>query len=1229
MSNKRDKITKNGMQVIKSPKNQSQLKESSSSKKSSKKSSKNSSSNSSKSQELAISSSNLTTDDIFKLTDLYFSRNFIIYSHNFNSYDKFIDVYIKNFLIYGDNTFFERITNTQVIKYKLVYENIRLAPPTNEATNTIMYPSMARDKNETYASKLSAFVSHIQEIRDATTHELISTKVISSDDIVIAVIPIMVKSKYCSLNLYHSEKEQKKECDYDPGCYFIINGAEKVIIPQEQTVQNKAYVFPPKNSQKDTLEVKVNSVDPNKNGMQIMRIIYKPSGAIVIKVPIFDEFPVSVLFRLMGLESDEEIINAICYDKDNTEMINMITRSIVLSIDGDNKKIDTRDKAMEYIINKIRVAGKKYSDDKDIRYKQKKLHVETLLSNCFMPHIPGTCKEKILYVGYMINKLLNCILGVIQYDDRDSLLNKRIKLSGDLLFELFVKFYKKLINDCRTKYSQRNTNDENPQSIINDIRANLIGKGINSALATGTFDKTKGVAQPLPRMTYMQEAIALRRIDSPSKENSQVKLFKPRMYHVTQTGMLCPIETPERGNIGFTKQLTMVGNVTIGVESQINIIKKLINNDITRLIEINTKQLYDHTRVHINGEWVGLVKNAIELYIKLKNAKYSGLIEYTTSISFDDISNDLYIWCDSGRLFRPVLRVENNELLLTKKIINSITKKTTWDEFMLVNPGVIEFIDCDEQIFSMIAPMVNDVYNAKDIMNKSQELAKDNHIDLTNRYNDLTYNTYSHCEIHPSLLIGTIATTVPFCNRSTGTRSTLHYAHGKQAMCTYASNYRFRLDNAFMLYHPQKPIIDTRTSKYVYFDILSPGENIVIAVMCYTGFNQEDSVILNQNAIDRGIFRSTSYEKHMAKISKNQSTSIDDEFTKPDKSVVGKTNGNYDKLNDRGFIPEETEITNNDVLIGKITSVQSTDRNARTYRDSSTLYKHYIDGVVDKVYNDIVDQDSYEIKKIRTRSERIPIIGDKLTGKYGQKGTIGLILPASDMPYTEHGLIPDIIFNPSSIHGRNTMSFMLECLYGKAGALQGIEYDATAFIDINTDNIKDKLKELGYNEYGIEYFYNGMTGEKIKSMIFTGAMYYLRLKHMVSDKIHARSTGPRSTLVRQPSEGRSRGGGLKIGEMERDVLIAHGMAQYAKEKLIDVSDTYDTYVCNVCGMFAQRMNDKNNKITPSVNDVYQCPNCADSVETSKITIPYAFKLLVQELQSCNINPRLHIRDEEF
>lgn len=934
----------------------------------------------------------LSVDDIFNLMDLYFNRKYIMYAHARNSFDKFIEDDIKNFLTKSDNIFFEKITKDTNIKYKFEFENISIRPPVMGTAGQYMFPSDARDNNLTYASKIVAKVTQIQEISDIFTKEIIGRKVIGEpeDNVPIATVPILVRSKYCSLNL--KKDYDGTECEYDPGCYFIINGAEKVVISQERMCDNKPLVFIKKDSSSQMHTVQVNSKSLTMNGiMQIMTINLKNNGQLIMRAPILTEFPALILFRALGIESDREIINYIVYDEKDVDMLDMVIASIRLSVDDKGAPIKTQSEAINYLTGKIRVARKYSETDKDLRQKQKRAHLEHLIDNNFLPHLSGGRHAKACYIGYMINKLLKCALGRIQPDDRDSYLNKRVDLVGNLMDELFRQFFRKMMNECNKYFKKRNTNDEDPINIINQIRPNTIEQGLKAALLTGAWGKKKGVAQVLQRLTYLQAIEFLRRIDSPSNDASSSKLTHPRHLHGTQNGNLCcltgdanvlmgdgksqkkirdiidtdsvitinpvtmhtevshihslfkkcaeptiqittvssnkicctrdhPIlvkslngniwkradqlnmtdivyvnnvresvdsdieliqcriskieigkredvydfttvsnnhsfiangivvhncvETPEHAKVGLVKHLTILGSVTVSTVSQLQIITKLLDGKIIPLDDIHPSQFLEYTKVFLNGDWVGMCKNVGELYNELKQMKFNGTIEATSSITYDDENGEMRIYCDGGRLYRPVIRVENNELKLTKRHINSVSPNktentkliTSWDEFMQRNPGVVEYIDSEEQAYAMISPNVEGVYAMKEKERASEiKASKSKEVDKTNRYGEMMFVKYSHCEFHPSLLLGLIATNIPFLNHNQGPRNIFQYAQGRQAMCIYTSNYRFRLDTSYILYHPQKPLVNTRTSKYMYNDILSPGENAVVAIACYTG----------------------------------------------------------------------------------------------------------------------------------------------------------------------------------------------------------------------------------------------------------------------------------------------------------------------------------------------------------------------------------------------------------
>jgi len=1190
---------------------------------------------------------NMSTDDIYKLTDLYFKQKNIKYSHLHNSFDKFLDDDVRSLLEGDNNYFFEKVTKDTIYRYKFVYSNISIEPPMID-NDEVMYPNQARIRNLTYAVKLVATITQVQDIIDIATDNVVSRVIGQPEhEYPIATIPVMLRTKYCSLNL--NKGVDKSECDYDPGGYFIVNGSEKVIMSLERKVNNEPLVFTKKDANTLIYTVQVNSVSTVKDTLQIVNIKMKKDNTMWIKVPIINEVSVFIVMRALGIESDQDIINYTVYDTKDVDMINLVRVSLENCKDeATNLKLLSQEDAINYLISKIRVLKKyKYSDtDKNLRHLEKRSHLMDLLKNSFLPHIEGGLIYKGFYIGYMINRLLQCKLGRIDVDDRDSFVNKRVDLPGTLLFELFKQAYKKMLNECTKFFKKRNNDDNNPQNIINQIKPNIIEQGIKSALSTGTWGKKKGVAQMLQRLSYMQMLSSLRRINSPTVDASTNKLTSPRHLHPSQVGCICYIETSEGHKVGLVKNLSLMGNVTIMMPHQLYLLKSLIKNKIIDVQDVPPNKIINYTKVFINGEWMGLTDRPRELYDFLKQKKLNCTIDPCCSIiheiKTEVESKKLKIYCDGGRLFRPLLRVSNNEVLLNKKHIDlisleehdNVTKITSWNDFMKKNPGVIEYIDSDEQFSSMIAMFQSDVETMRVRKEESIESIKkfkiDSNYTIINRYDDFLYVNYTHAEIHPLMQIGTVAANIVFSNCNQAPRNIFQYSQARQAMCIYATNYRDRLDIGYILYNPQRPIVSTRAMKYINTDILPYGENAIVALATYTGFNQEDSVIINQSSIDRGFMRSTNLKKYQTTIQKNQSTSQDDMFIKPDPSkVTGMRPGSYDKLNEQGYVPEEVEVVNGDIIIGKVSPINPIGQSNKTFKDNSEVYKSHIPGVIDRVWTKIYNHEGYEMRKMRVRSERIPCIGDKVCSRSGQKGTIGLTLPCYDMPFTKDGITPDIIVNPNAIPSRMTIGQLIECLVGKVSTIMGQEADGTPFQKWDLEAVKDILEKLGYERNACEYLYNGMTGKKMSTMIFIGPTYYQRLKHMVNDKLHSRSQGPRTMLTRQAPEGRSRDGGLRFGEMERDCIISHGMARFLKERMLETADAYSCYVCQSCGLFAQRMIRRDNKPYATKKDIYHCPSCRNKNNIAKVRIPYAFKLLIQEMMSMNIAPRIRIKESKY
>lgn len=1539
--------------------------------------------------------SELSCEKIYKLIDLKFSDKFSLYSHLYDSYNKFIEEDIPVFLAKYEHLIHEEYSekDRKIYKYKFKYTNYSVEMPKNEKEGGMLLPMQARINDLTYSIKIMANVTQYIEIIDLKKN--INNKTIiethNSPNVVIATIPTMVRSKYCNTKSPEYEKrknEGKKiklgdkeflpyECDNDPGGYFIVGGKEKAIISQEKICENKIFVFTSKSNNPkktkeslDTNDEKIYSCDLFSrsyriNGsVQIMRLKII-NNVVVLKVPVFNDINALILLRILGIQSDKEIMDFIVDDINNESsfVIDTLRKLFDNCKDENGKKICSESDAMNYIIRKIKMKDNEKNDNKSSEIEdvtsieKKKNYITYNLLNNFIPHIEGSYKVKGLYLLLMIKKLIYCMAGKIEPDSRDSYINKRIDLPGDLMFEIFKLNYKKLLNECKSffqkKIKSRGMEYTEPLDAIVQIKSSIIEHGIRKKLSRGQWPKRDGVAQVLERLTFLQAISFLRRVDSPNNQQKKEvsgRLIGPRMIHTSCVPFLCIIQTPEHDKVGLMKHLSLISTITVVRQGVLYEIIRFIkdDNDFIDIKVITIDEIKSSTKIFVNGIWIGNTFKPIDLKLKLDNIQKISYSKYV-SIIFDAEIKEIKIYCDSGRFIRPVLVVKNNSILLNSNHLNSISlnkahidKISDWDNFLSIYNDVIEYIDVEKQPFVLIADDMSVIYDMKKKKDEAKLIPTSKSI--INRYDKSFFLNYSHCEIHPSVLVGEIVANIPFLNHNQGNRNIFSYAQVKQALSVYNSVYRYRIDTSHILMLPQVPLVSCRASNYVGTNAMPSGVNVVVAIACYTGKNQEDSLIFNKASIERGLFTTYSLKRYDSKLTKNFNSGDMDKFEKPPETSHNK-HINYSKLNDKGYAPEETIINNGDAILG-LSSQSSGNKIYKGYE--------YKSAVVDSVYPNLVDNEGYDVRKMRIRCEKEPVVGDKfacytpdhdiltfngwkpisnislndmiacldinndklyyskpleimkydyngdiyvlhsnnislkvtpnhrmlvaddslynihqaknifgLSKKYkknishyelppnkhnlfiynnnnpshikignkifnlsdwllffgillvkgsttntsvcfsvhniklqklllhlcsnmnlqifnssefifndfnwfiydsnlisyfnntlssiynnlpdwtwflsqkqsklllngliignenfmknkthyfdtsstsladdlqklclhagyscdiiqnesindkklkliifennynpivninkrddkyeyyqgpvhccrvsgdgiiyvrhnkipswsgnsshGQKGTIGAILKIEDMPYTNNGIIPDIILNPNAIPSRKTIGQLLESLIGKLSALNGLTADGTPFRELDMDKIYNELEIKGFNKYGYEYLTNGMTGEVIKNLIFIGPTYYRRLRHLVMDKIHSRARGPITILTRQPLEGRANYGGLKIGEMERDAFIAHGMAKLLKEKFMENSDLYSTYVCDLCGLFAQRL--KNNQSTniPRHNDAYTCISCKNSFKISKIEIPYAFKLLVQELMSINLAPRI-------
>jgi DNA-directed RNA polymerase II subunit RPB2 len=1146
----------------------------------------------------------------------------------FDSYHQFVREIIPFSLEQEQNYFYDNVDKENIYLHGFKCTKIRIKPSTFENDNEIKFPSDARRNQLNYFATVVADVQQFVEKVDTLTGEK-TIKLIGDveKETPVANIPIMVKSKYCST---HIKQDLKAECKFDPGGYFIVNGAEKVVMSMEKMVDNKILVFSKRESSFEGGMIYTAQINSRRNdwsdNLQILTIKNRKDGVFTVTTSSqLVDIPIFILMKALGIEADQDIISHITYDLEDTKMLNLIRPSVAFSMDEKGETVKTKEEAIEFLITKLKRNKRISQSDEEVAKIQKKMYLEKILRQDLLPHLGEDMNKKIAFLGFMANRLLNVMLGRTDTDDRDALHNKRIEPPGILLGQLFRQNWKKMLNEIGKLFKKKNQSDETPINIVNQIKPSTIEQGLKTALATGIWgmNKTKkGVAQSLQRLSWIQGISALRRVLSPSMDETTAKVTSIRHVNTNSCQMLCPSETPEGQKIGIVKSLAMMSLITSQNATQGDVLRSLLkqNKHIKHPYDVDPLTMRTLVKIMINGDWYGVCKisSAQEIYENLKKKRRDNVIDKMTSILFDYRTKEIRIYYDGGRLIRPLLIVNNNMLGLNKEVIADINteynmndKTKSWKKIMSKYPNLIEYEDIESLNYLLVSENKNKLDESIEASQRKVEYTDTTKI---NRYGDYRFMKYTHCDFHSWVMLGTVVANIPFSNHNYATRNIIHFSQAKQSIGVYLSSYKDRMDISQVLYHPQLPIVTTQGMKYNGCMDLPYGENAIVAVASYNGFNQEDSIIFNQSSIDRGIFRADTLKKYHSEIMKNPSTSQDDTFTKPDRNkVTGMKQGNYDKLNDRGFVPEETIIDNEDVIIGKTSPIQPTGNNNKVSKDSSEIFKTNVEGVIDRVHTGIYNAEGYEMYNVRVRMERKPMSGDKFTTRHGQKGTVGITYAQRDMPFTESGIVPDLILNPHGYPSRMSVGHFIECIAAKEAAESGHFVDGTPFNNYNMKQLPEALEKLGYSPHGTETMYCGLTGRKMDVEIFIGPVYNVRLKHMVLDKVHGRARGPRQALTRQPLEGRSRDGGLKIGEMEKDAMVAHGMSQFIKERMMETSDITKVYVCDECGMFASKVIDK---------DYYKCKGCQNTSRISAVVIPYACKLLFQELTSVNILPRI-------
>jgi len=1084
-------------------------------------------------------------------------------------------------------------------------------------------------------------------------HLVIQKHTIILEKIYLGKFPIMVQSKFCILaNLPKDVRHTMGECRNEQGGYFIIDGKEKTVVPQEKFADNMLYVKA-STDDKYLFSAEIRSVSENVAkpirtlSVKLVAASKKYSNMnIVVSIPnVRKPIPLFIVFRALGIITDKEIIKMCLLDLTKYESMLEFFRPSVHDAGG----IMTQQLALEFISS--------FTKGKTTAY------VLEILADYFLPHIGElNLLEKAYYLGYITFRLLNVYSGNEPETDRDNYKYKRVELVGTLMTDLFREYYSIQLRQIHLLFEEQLTYNEgayenNLEGLIKlkyeSYFANrAVEKGFKKAFkgnwGAQTHTKRIGVIQDLNRLSFTSMMSHLRKTNLPL--DASVKLVGPRVLHSTHWGLFDPIDTPDGGNIGIHKHLAVSTYITRHCSREPMIAWLRKNADLTLLADCSPFYVSKMTKVMVNGYFAGVLEKPIETVEKAKLYRRNGLLPTYSSITFDIKQNTIIIYTDGGRPCRPLFYRDNEtqSFSFDKDSIYKLLKKDKLDWTDLIcgyrkkkvkefDPKENKFYEIDELYEGVNG--ITDLLDSKAIIDYMDTSEADNSfIALQNEtlHKDMRQK-YTHMEIHESLLFGIMCNQITFPENNPATRNSFSCGQTKQACSLYHTNYQLRMDkSAIVLQYGQIPLVKSRYLEHIHNEENSSGENTIVAVMCYTGYNVEDAILINQGALDRGLFRTTyytTYEAHEEKAKTNTNTTekvfanIENES-----NIIGTKPGyDYSKLDKYGIVRENTEINDKTVLIGETVHSGNDTRKV----DASKTPKKGQLGFVDKTF--ITEGgEGTRIAKVRIRETRIPNIGDKMASRNGQKGTVGMVIPEADMPFTKDGIRPDIIINPHAIPSRMTIGQLIECVIGKASLMYGGFADCTAF---NNKGSKvqffgEMLTRAKFHSSGNEILYNGFTGEQIDTEIFIGPTYYMRLKHMVKDKINYRALGPRTALTRQPVSGRANDGGLRIGEMERDSVISHGACEFLRESMMERGDKYFMAVCNTTGLLAIYNPTKKLFFSPMadgpVKFVGSLENDRMNIENvtkfgrsfSIICVPYSLKLLMQELQTMNIQLRI-------
>jgi len=1015
----------------------------------------------------------------------------------------------------------------------------------DDGSTSLIMPYEARLRNLTYSAPITLELT----VRRGDD--------VDSEVVEIGKIPVMVKSKVC--NTYGMSEEELIENYSDPkdtGGYFIINGNERVMVMAEDLAENQPFI---ENNAKGELNLRLFSL---RGTYRIPTTIAESKeGIFELSFSRFKELPAIVVLKALGLTKESDI----------AKYIGKETDSVIVNL-YEYVNLATSKEAMMHIAEQTSLQG----TEKEIldRVKQR-------IDSYLFPHI-GQKKEDRVKKAITLCKLIKQFL--IAKDnpelktDKDHYANKRVRLSGDLLSNLFRVNLGILIRDIQ--YSlQKSSKRKKFFSIKTIAKSTLFSHRVESAIATGSWTgERSGVTQNMDKTNYLATISQLQRVSSMLSSDQENVLA--RTLHPTHYGRFCPIETPEGTEIGLRKNLAILSKISTRID---------IDED-TLIKEFESEGLNKEegkTDIFLNGIFIGVVNDAKEFVKNIREKRREGILPLQMNIKDNEDFEAILISSEAGRALRPLIIVDNGVSRLTKEHLIGLEQgELNWNE--LIKQKVIEYLDASEEENALVSLF-------------EEELTRD----------------HTHLEIDQMDLLGVVTSLVSYGNHDQSSRLNRGSKTQKQALGLYSANYLCRLDtDVSILQYPQKPIV--RSFVYDTLNTYPAGQNLVVAIMTYEGCNMSDALIFNKGSLDRGVGRSFYYRPYSA-IEMNYAGGLKDEIGIPEKDASGyRLESSYQHLEKDGIVYPEADVDEGGVLIGKTSPPkflsEAREISVRVQKESSVTMRQEEKGTVDSIFI-TKDSEGNKIIQVKTRDQRIPELGDKFATSHGQKGVIGLIVPEEDVPFSSNGIRPDVIFNPHGLPSRMTVGYLLELLAGKVGCLRGAGVDGTPFSGETKKELEDQLQELGFRFDGKETMYNGVTGQRMTSKIFIGNLYYLKLKYMVGNKLHGRSSGKIALLTRQPIEGRSRGGALRLGEMEQQALVAHGASLLLKERYD--SDKVVLHICSKCGTIATNDNIRNKIV---------CPLCS-SEDAEPIEVSYAFKLLLEELQGLHIYTNFKLKNK--